>query len=199
MERALSIIHDHAKAGAALREQFFTANASLLTTAALTTAKHLVKGGKILICGNGGSAADSQHLAGEFVNRFLVERSALPCVALTTDTSVITAIGNDYDFSQIFARQLAALGQKDDIFVAITTSGNSRNVVLALQMAKKLGLFSIVLTGEGGGEAGGYADILFAVPSDHTPLIQEVHLACEHLFCQLVDYFLLENPGALKI
>ena len=198
MDRALAIIEEHAKQGAALREQFLIEKGALLAEAALTTAKRLVQGKKILICGNGGSAADSQHLAGEFVNRFLVERSPLPCIALTTDTSIITAISNDYDFSRIFARQIEALANEGDVLLAISTSGNSKNVLLALEEATRMRLFCIVLTGEGGGEAATYADILLAVPSTRTPLIQEVHLACEHLFCQLVDYYLLENPLALQ-
>ncbi|MBQ7585672.1 MAG: D-sedoheptulose 7-phosphate isomerase [Desulfovibrionaceae bacterium] len=197
-DQALTLIIEHALSGAKLREQFFKESGSLLQTAALKTAQSLANGGKILICGNGGSAADSQHVAGEFVNRFLLDRPALPCMALTTDTSTLTAISNDFDFSKIFSRQVEAFGQKGDILVAISTSGNSPNVLAALEAAKQRELFSIALTGQGGGKAAQICDLLLAVPSAKTPLIQEVHLACEHLYCQLVDYYLFENPILLK-
>ena len=132
-DSALEIIARHAQDGARLREEFFRAQASDLREAALRAALCLAGGGKILLCGNGGSAADAQHLAAEFVNRFLMDRPALPALALSTDTSALTAIGNDLDFSQIFARQVEALGRKGDLLVGISTSGNSANVLAALQ------------------------------------------------------------------
>ena len=195
---ALAIIAEHATAGARLREQFFAEKASLVQTAALKIARSLANGGKILICGNGGSAADSQHVAGEFVNRFLIDRPALPCIALTTDTSILTAVGNDLNFGEIFKRQVEAFGRPGDILLAISTSGNSANIVEALVAARVKKLYSIALTGEPGGHAKQFCDLLLAVPSRFTPLIQEVHLACEHLLCQLVDYYLFENVGALQ-
>ena len=190
---------NHAREGAELRSRFFAEASPLLAQAALESARALVNGGKILLCGNGGSAADAQHIAGEFVNRFLIDRGALPAIALTTDTSVLTAIGNDSSFSQIFARQVEALGQKGDVLFAISTSGNSENILEALAWARRKGLLTICLTGEGGGRAAVLADMLLAVPSRKTPLIQEVHLACEHLYCELVDYYLFENVAALSV
>ncbi|MCR4667280.1 MAG: D-sedoheptulose 7-phosphate isomerase [Desulfovibrio sp.] len=192
-----TIILSHARDGAALRERFFAASWSDLARAARVTAERLTRGGTVYLCGNGGSAADAQHIAGEFVNRFLCDRPALPALALTTDTSVLTAIGNDTSFDQVFSRQLEAFAKKDDILFAISTSGTSKNVLRALATAEERNLFTICLTGEGGTALDGKVDVLLAVPSRHTPLIQEVHLACEHLFCQLVDYFLFENVAAL--
>ena len=154
-------------------------------------------GGKLLVCGNGGSAADAQHLAAEFVNRFLMDRPALPALALSTDTSALTAIGNDLDFSQIFARQVEALGLKGDLLVGISTSGNSANVLAALQTARRTGLFTVGLTGQGGGGMAPLCHILLETPTRHTPLVQELHIAAGHLFCQLTDYYLFENVTAL--
>ncbi len=191
------LILAHAREGMEVRERFFAASADKLDEAAYLTAKRLIRGGKILLCGNGGSAADCQHIAGEFVNRFLIDRPALPALALTTDTSVLTAIGNDSSFTQVFARQVEAFGKKDDVLFAITTSGNSANVLEALRTARQRELLTICLTGKGGGRAAEDAAILLDVPSTKTPIIQEVHLACEHLFCQLVDHYLFENVTAL--
>ena len=196
-DSALEIIARHAQDGARLREEFFRAQASDLREAALRAALCLAGGGKILLCGNGGSAADAQHLAAEFVNRFLMDRPALPALALSTDTSVLTAIGNDLDFSQIFARQVEALGRKGDLLVGISTSGNSANVLAALQTARRTGLFTVGLTGQGGGGMAPLCHILLETPTRHTPLVQELHIAAGHLFCQLTDYYLFENVTAL--
>lgn len=193
-----SIIQDHVAAGTVVRKKFFAENADLLQKAALLTARSLAGGGKLLICGNGGSAADSQHIAAEFVNRFLMDRPALPSIALTTDTSILTAVGNDSDFSKVFGRQIEALGHEGDVLLAISTSGTSENVVYAANVARERHLKVIGLTGEGGGDLGKICDILLAVPSRHTPVIQEVHLTCEHLLCQLVDHYLFENAAALQ-
>ena len=196
-DSALEIIARHAQDGARLREEFFRARASDLREAALRSALCLAGGGKILLCGNGGSAADAQHLAAEFVNRFLMDRPALPALALSTDTSALTAIGNDLDFSQIFARQVEALGRKGDLLVGISTSGNSANVLAALQTARRTGLFTVGLTGQGGGGMAPLCHILLETPTRHTPLVQELHIAAGHLFCQLTDYYLFENVTAL--
>ncbi len=196
-DSALEIIARHAQDGARLREEFFRAQASDLREAALRAALCLAGGGKILLCGNGGSAADAQHLATEFVNRFLMDRPALPALALSTDTSALTAIGNDLDFSQIFARQVEALGRKGDLLVGISTSGNSANVLAALQTARRTGLFTVGLTGQGGGGMAPLCHILLETPTRHTPLVQELHIAAGHLFCQLTDYYLFENVTAL--
>jgi len=196
-DTALALIAEHSLAGSLLRQEFFAGWAERLRDAAFRAALCLARGGKILLCGNGGSAADAQHLAAEFVNRFLMDRPALPAVALSTDTSILTAIGNDLDFNQIFARQVEALGRKDDMLVAISTSGNSANVLAALHTAREAGLTTVGLSGHGGGEMARLCHILLDVPSARTPLIQEVHIAAGHLLCQLVDHYLFENPSAL--
>ena len=196
-DSALEIIARHAQDGARLREEFFRAQASNLREAALRAALCLAGGGKILLCGNGGSAADAQHLAAEFVNRFLLDRPALPALALNTDTSALTAIGNDLDFSQVFARQVEALGRKGDLLVGISTSGNSANVLAALRTARRTGLFTVGLTGQSGGGMARLCHILLETPTRHTPLVQELHIAAGHLFCQLTDYYLFENVTAL--
>lgn len=194
---SLEIIQSHAEEGIKIRETFFRNYAQALQKAALKSAEAIASGGKVLFCGNGGSAADSQHLAAEFVNRFMFDRPALPAIALTTDSSVLTAIGNDASFAQIFARQVEALGHKNDILVAISTSGNSPNILEALNVAHKKELFCIGLTGLGGGEMSKACDIIFSVPTRQTPLIQEIHISAGHLLCRLVDYFLFENVSCL--
>jgi len=154
----------------------------------------LKKGNKILLFGNGGSAADAQHIAGEFVNRFLIERPPLPAVALTTDTSVLTSIGNDYDFAEIFSKQVRALGQEGDIAWGFSTSGGSVNVIRALETAKKMGLVTIGFTGRDGGTVGMVADYHLNVPSSVTPRVQEVHIVVAHAICELVDWRLFQRP-----
>jgi len=154
----------------------------------------LKKGNKILLFGNGGSAADAQHIAGEFVNRFLIERPPLPAVALTTDTSVLTSIGNDYDFSEIFSKQIRALGQEGDIAWGFSTSGTSVNVIKALEAAKKKGLVTIGLTGRDGGGVGLISDYHLNVPSNVTPRVQEIHIVISHAICELVDWKLFQRP-----
>ncbi|MEM3846475.1 MAG: D-sedoheptulose 7-phosphate isomerase [Candidatus Parvarchaeota archaeon] len=147
----------------------------------------LKKGGKVLICGNGGSAADAQHIAAELVGKFLKERKALPAIALTTNTSVITAIGNDYSYEDIFARQVEAFGKIGDILIGISTSGNSKNVLKAFEVAKNLSMMTIALTGQGGGKMKELADICINVPSDLTPRIQEAHITIGHIICEIVE------------
>ncbi len=156
-------------------------------------AKLLVKayqdGHKALIAGNGGSAADAQHFAGELVSKFYFDRKGLPAIALTTDTSILTAVGNDYGFDYLFKRQLEALAQKGDIFIGITTSGNSKNIVEALKYCKEIGLTSIVLSGGKGGviHQDNLTSIELIVPSMITPRIQESHLVIEHTLCQIIE------------
>jgi D-sedoheptulose 7-phosphate isomerase len=154
----------------------------------------LKAGNKIMIFGNGGSAADAQHIAAEFVNRFIIERPPLPAIALTTDTSVITSIGNDYDFSEIFAKQIRALGQEGDVAWGISTSGNSPNVLKGLEMAKKLGLITLALTGKDGGPIAQMADYSLNVSSGSTARIQETHMTVSHAICELVDIKLFQKP-----
>lgn len=153
-------------------------------------------GGKILWCGNGGSAGDSQHLAAELVGRFRRERRGLPSIALTTDTSALTSIGNDYGFEAIFARQVEALGVAGDLLVGISTSGNSRNIVCALEAARSLGLVTAAFTGEGGGRLAQLSDYLFAVNSRETARIQEAHILAGHMLCDWIELDSLREPSA---
>ena len=142
---------------------------------------------KVLICGNGGSAADAQHLAAEFVGRYETERRAFPSIALTTDTSALTAIGNDYGFERVFARQVEALAQSGDVLIAITTSGNSPNVLRAIEAAKEIGCVVIGMTGAKGEKFASLCDACTLVPSDRTARIQEAHITIAHLWCEMID------------
>jgi D-sedoheptulose 7-phosphate isomerase len=154
----------------------------------------VTNGGKVLVCGNGGSAADAQHFAAEFVGRYERERPELAAIALTTDSSILTAIANDYDFSQIFAKQVRALGTGGDVLVAISTSGNSANVIAAIEVAQEREMIVIALTGKGGGKIGAMlseTDVHICVPHDRTARIQEVHLLSLHCLCDGVDAMLL--------
>ncbi|MFM2044233.1 MAG: phosphoheptose isomerase [Pseudomonadota bacterium] len=147
----------------------------------------LKAGAKVMFCGNGGSAADAQHLAAELLGRYLLNRPALAAVALTTDSSALTAIGNDFGFDQVFSRQVAGLGRAGDVLVALSTSGNSPNVLAAVETARDLGITTIGLTGTRGGALAERCDLCLCVPSDHTPRIQEMHIAVGHLLCELVE------------
>ena len=143
--------------------------------------------GKVLTAGNGGSAADAQHIAAEFVSKFLIERPALSAISLGTNTSILTSIGNDYDHEIVFARQIQAHGRKGDIFIAISTSGNSKNIVKAAQTAQELGLKVIGLIGQKASKLDEYCDVAIKVPSDKTPIIQESHIMIAHIICALVE------------
>lgn len=145
------------------------------------------KGGKILVCGNGGSAGDAQHMAGEFVNKFKIERKPLPCLALTTDTSILTSISNDYSFDEVFSKQVEAYGKAGDIFIGISTSGNSKNVIKAVETARKNGIFTICLLGRDGGILKDKCDLSIIVNSNDTPRIQESHILIIHLICEIVE------------
>ena len=145
------------------------------------------RGNKLMIFGNGGSAADAQHMAAEFVNRFMIDRPPLAAIALTTDSSILTSIGNDFSFDDIFSKQIQALGKEGDLALGISTSGNSPNVIKAVEAAKALGMQTAVLTGKDGGRLITLADLTINVPSQVTPAIQEAHLWLEHLLCQIVD------------
>lgn len=144
-------------------------------------------GGKVLLAGNGGSAADAQHIAGEFVSRFAFDRPGLPAIALTTDTSILTSIGNDYGYESLFARQVQAHGNKEDVFIAYSTSGKSPNILRALEEARTCGLVCVGLTGNRGGSMRELCDFLLEVPSSDTPKIQEGHLVLGHILCGLVE------------
>jgi len=153
-------------------------------------------GGKLLIAGNGGSAADAQHMAGEFLSRLNFDRHPLPAIALTTDTSVLTAIGNDYGFDQAFERQVRGLGRQGDVFIAISTSGRSPNVLRALKAANEIGLTTIGFTGNGQREMSAYCDYCLAAPSGETPLIQQIHIVAAHAICGLVEKDLFASAPA---
>jgi D-sedoheptulose 7-phosphate isomerase len=149
--------------------------------------KSLSNGGKLLLCGNGGSAADAQHIAAEFICRFVLNRQALPAIALTTDTSIITATGNDFHFDEIFSRQVDALGAPGDVLIAISTSGNSPNVIKAVESAVRKQVTVIGFTGENGGKLRSLCDICLCVPSDITARIQEVHITAAHAICSIAE------------
>ena len=153
------------------------------------------RGNRVLLAGNGGSAADAQHIAAEFVSRYAFDRPGLAAIAFTTDTSILTAIGNDYGYEQIFRRQLQANGRQGDIFIGISTSGNSPNVLAALQCAKELGITAVGLTGQGETKMHEHCDYCIRVPSESTPRIQESHILLGHIICGIVEDALFENPG----
>jgi D-sedoheptulose 7-phosphate isomerase len=150
-------------------------------------AEAMKAGRKLMVCGNGGSAADAQHLAGEFVQRLSVDRPALRAIALTTDTSILTAIGNDASYDKVFERQVEALGLEGDVLLAISTSGNSKNCVAALKLARSMGIHTVSYTGNGGGAMKALSDINVIIPSNTTMNIQESHLALEHILCMIVE------------
>lgn len=177
-----------------LKEAFVNENVGRVVQVVEVITKALKSGKKLLLFGNGGSAADAQHIAAEFVNRFMIERPPLPAIALTTDSSILTSIGNDYDFSEIFSKQIKALGQPGDVAWGISTSGKSINVIKGLVQGKKMGLITVALTGQGGGEMAEIADYSLNVSSGSTPRIQEVHITVGHVVCQLVDYLLFQRP-----
>jgi D-sedoheptulose 7-phosphate isomerase len=171
----------------ALKQRFFDESAPLLLAVGRRMAESLRAGGKVLAFGNGGSAADAQHLAAELVGRFLRERAAWPALALSTDTSVLTAVGNDLGYENIFRRQVDAHGRPGDVAVGLTTSGRSPNVLAALRLARDRGLVTVALTGNGGGEAKALVDHLIDVPHRETARIQEVHTMVVHMLCQVVE------------
>ena len=176
-----------------LKERLVAEQAGQVEEAARLLAGTLKGGGKILLFGNGGSAADAQHLAAEFVNRFQIERPPLAALALTTDTSILTSIANDYDFLEVFAKQVKALGRPGDAALGLSTSGNSANVVKALEAARQLGLTTLALSGGDGGPVAAAADLAIVVPSKNTPRIQEVHITIGHVLCDLVDFLLFPD------
>ena len=155
-----------------------------------------INGGcKVLIAGNGGSAADAQHVAGEFVNRFHFDRPGLPCIALTTDTSVLTAVGNDYAFDRVFQKQIEAFGKTGDVFIGITTSGNSPNILEAMKLCKEKSITTIGLTGQKIGKIDDFCDYIIKVPSNETPRVQESHILIEHIICGIVEASIFKRNG----
>ena len=160
---------------------------SLLEVITLVS-KAFEAGNKVLFFGNGGSAADAQHLAAEFVNRYIINRPPLPAIALTTDASILTSVSNDLAFDEIFAQQIRALGKEGDVAVGISTSGNSPNVIKAIEVAKKIGIKTVALTGNDGGTLAKMADLSLVVPSNSTPRIQETHILIGHILCEMVEH-----------
>ena len=161
-------------------------------------AKSIGAGGKLLLAGNGGSAADAQHLAGEMLSRLNYDRAPAAAIALTTDSSVMTAIGNDYGFEQVFERQVRGLGRKGDVLIAISTSGRSPNILRALAAAREIGLGTIGLTGRTGGEMPAFCDVCLRAPSDSTPLVQQIHITAGHIICGLVEEQLFPRKAAAQ-
>jgi D-sedoheptulose 7-phosphate isomerase len=170
-----------------LKQEFFAANEDRIVDAASRVCRTLENGCKLLLFGNGGSAADAQHIAAELVGRFYHERRALAALALTTNTSILTAVGNDYGYEQVFVRQIQAMGRAGDMAIGISTSGNSRNVCAAATVAKEMGLATIGLTGCDGGLLASLVDCHLHVPSRNTARIQEVHILVGHVLCELVE------------
>ena len=181
-----------------LKQRLAAEQGDAVVAAARMLAGVFKAGGKIFLFGNGGSAADAQHLAAEFVNRFQVERQPLAALALTTDTSILTAVGNDYDFLQVFAKQVRALGRPGDLAWGISTSGNSPNVVEGLKVARELGLATLALSGRDGGPVAASAELALVVPSRNTPRIQEVQITIGHVLCDLVDFILYPEKFSQK-
>ena len=172
-----------------IKEQYSEA---ILETAEIMI-KSLKSGGKLLMCGNGGSAADSQHFAAELIGRFMREREPLPAIALTTDTSILTAIGNDYSYDDIFKKQVQALGASQDVLIGLSTSGNSKNVLNAFEAAKEKGMTTIGLTGKGGGQIAKESDYSLVMPTDTSGRIQEAHITIIHIWCDLIESTLFPN------
>ena len=174
--------------------RFIRQNAEALTLAVQMVVEAFKAGNKILLFGNGGSAADAQHIAAEFVNRFLIERPPLPAIALTTDTSILTSISNDYGYADSFAKQVKALGKEGDVAIGISTSGAAANVIKAIKAAKEMGLKTVGLAGRDGGELAKLVDIALVVDSQIVPRIQEVHITIGHVLCEMVDRMLFQHP-----
>ncbi|HEX8949860.1 MAG TPA: D-sedoheptulose 7-phosphate isomerase [Dissulfurispiraceae bacterium] len=179
---------------ARIKEKFVKENLSLIVEVSKLIADAFNDGKKLVIFGNGGSACDASHIVAEFVNRFKKDRPGLPAISLNTDTAVLTSIANDYDYSEIFARQVKTLADAGDIAVAISTSGNSKNVQKAVDVAKKKGLKTVAFTGLKGEKFAAKSDYAFVVPSDDTPRIQETHITLGHVLCQMVEEILFEVP-----
>ena len=171
----------------AVKQKAVEENCDTLIKAVDAIGRALKKGGKIILFGNGGSAADSQHIAAEFIGRFQKERKSIPAIALTTDTSILTALANDYSFDIVFSRQIEGLGRSKDIAIGLSTSGKSRNVFEAIKTAKKIGMKTISFTGGTGGSIAKVSDISIIVPSKNTARVQESHICLAHVICELVE------------
>ncbi|MCL9819795.1 D-sedoheptulose-7-phosphate isomerase [Helicobacter colisuis] len=201
MEIVNSYIKEHFEDSIAVKTKILNDEKllELIKKVALETTKAYKEGKKTLLAGNGGSAADAQHIAGEFVSRFYFDRPGIPSIALTTDTSILTAIGNDYGYEKLFSRQVQAQGVEGDIFIGISTSGNSANIIEALKICKEKGILSVGLTGESGGAMNELCDYCIKVPSNKTPRIQESHILIGHIICAIVEEELFGKGFGCKL
>lgn len=191
-----SIILKRFKESGEVKARFLKENLPRLLEAVSIVSQSFERGNKLFIFGNGGSAADAQHIAAEFVNRYVIDRPPLPAIALTTDSSILTSVANDTSFVEIFSKQIKALGKEGDIAMGISTSGNSPNVVKAFEVAREMGIKTVALTGGDGGSLTRMADLSLTVPSTSTPRIQEVHILVGHVLCEMVEHqlFFKVNP-----
>ena len=178
-----------------LKLRFIRQNAELLVHVVRMIVEAFKSGHKVLLFGNGGSAADAQHMAAEFINRFLIERPPLPAIALTTDTSVLTSISNDYGYVDSFSKQVKALGKEGDVAIGISTSGSAANVIKAVRVAREMGIKTVGLSGRDGGELAKAVDLAIVVDAQATPRIQEVHITIGHAICEMVDRMLFQHPA----
>jgi D-sedoheptulose 7-phosphate isomerase len=190
----INLTRDHLHVASLAYVQVATESALTIAEMAIALSTTLRAGGKVMFCGNGGSASQAQHLAAELVGRYLRERRALPALALTTDTSILTAVANDYGYEDVFLRQVQAIGRSGDVLVALSTSGASPSVILAAQTAQSKKITVLALTGQSGGELARHSDITLMVPSVDTPIVQEVHLAVGHILCDVVERALIAAP-----
>lgn len=187
MESFHEIIDSQIRASAELKRKMADTAVDSMLKAIESVIHALQSGGKVLLCGNGGSAADSQHIAAELVGRFKKDRKGMPAIALSTDTSILTSVANDFGYEEVFRRQVEALGEKGDVLIGISTSGRSKNVVLAIQKAREMGIVTIALIGGATGPVSDAADITVSIPSTDTPRIQEGHITFGHILCDLVE------------
>jgi len=183
-----NIITKRFKESGEVKARFLKDNLSKMLEVIKLVSQSFEGGSKLLLFGNGGSAADAQHIAAEFVNRYIIERPPLPAIALTTDTSILTSVSNDSSFNEIFSKQIKALGKEGDVAVGISTSGNSQNMVKAFEVAKEMGIKTVALTGNDGGTMAKIADVSLVVPSGSTPRIQETHILIGHILCEMVEH-----------
>jgi D-sedoheptulose 7-phosphate isomerase len=191
-----NIIQKRFKESAEVKTRFLKESLPLFLEAIKLISQAFERGNKLLLFGNGGSAADAQHIAAEFVNRFIIDRPPLPALALTTDTSILTSISNDMAFQEVFAKQIKALGKEGDVAIGISTSGNSPNVIKALEVAKEMGIKTVALTGNDGGMIAKMVDIPLIVSSSSTARVQETHILIGHILCEMVEHqlFFKVNP-----
>ena len=185
-----NIIPKRFKESVEVKNRFLKENLPKLLEAIKLISQTFEAGNKLLLFGNGGSAADAQHLAAEFVNRYIIDRPPLPAIALTTDTSILTSVSNDLAFNEIFAKQLRALGKEGDVAVGISTSGSSPNIIKAFEVAKEMGMKTVALAGNDGGVIAKMVDFPLVVPSTSTPRIQEAHILIGHILCEMVEHYL---------